>query len=305
MNREFGLLKYLPGSNGKIGWPWDEEIDPGLYTNHECEKVSIVVPSYNQVQFIEETIRSILLQNYPNLEIILIDGGSTDGTISIIKKYEKWIHYWVSEKDNGQSHALNKGFSKTTGKILGWLNSDDLYTKYSLFNAMNAFYKNPTKSVVFGDYLIIDKNSDLISYEYVFDFSLTQFIYEGFHLNAQSMFWKRGVHSNFGEFNENLHRTMDYDMILRFGINEGQSTFLRVDSIALGCFRRHEDQKTTGFDNIVLLEHKCISDINALKYKYLVKGKLIRFIYRFRRLFWYFKRGGLLFTIKKVFRLEV
>ena len=91
------------------------------------EKISIVMPSYNKADFIERSILSVLNQNYPNIELIIIDGGSTDGTVEIIKKYEQYITFWVSEKDQGQSDALNKGFKHCTGSIYGFLNSDDVY----------------------------------------------------------------------------------------------------------------------------------------------------------------------------------
>ena len=92
------------------------------------ERVSIVMPSYNKKDFIERSILSVINQNYPNIELIIVDGGSADGTIEIIRKYEKNIAFWISEKDNGQSDALNKGFKHCTGKIYGFLNSDDIYT---------------------------------------------------------------------------------------------------------------------------------------------------------------------------------
>src|ERR1700744_800393 len=106
------LLIELPEVAQKTGWPWTREVDPQVYAGKSWPKISIVTPSYNQGGFIEETIRSILLQNYPNLELIIMDGGSTDNTVEIIKKYERWITSWVSEKDAGQADAINKGIQK-------------------------------------------------------------------------------------------------------------------------------------------------------------------------------------------------
>ena len=113
-------------------------------------KISIVTPSFNQGQYIEETIISVLSQNYPNLEYIIIDGGSTDNTIGIIKKYESRITYWVSKLVRCQSHAINKGLNKCTGNIFNWLNSDDWYMPGVLFKATNAFINNRTGLFVSG-----------------------------------------------------------------------------------------------------------------------------------------------------------
>src|SRR5213592_2149932 len=117
---------------GKSGWPWTVESPQLTDTRpdgYPWPRISIVTPSYNQGQFIEETIRSVLLQGYPNLEYIVIDGGSTDESIAILRKYEKWIAHWVSERDKGQSEAINKGFAQATGEIFAWLNSDDVYER--------------------------------------------------------------------------------------------------------------------------------------------------------------------------------
>jgi glycosyltransferase involved in cell wall biosynthesis len=114
---------------GKAGWPWTEAtppLPPTMPDGQPWPLISIVTPSYNQGQFIEETIRSVLLQGYPNLEYIIIDGGSSDESVEIIRKYEPWLAYWVSEKDRGQSHAINKGLRRSSGEVFNWLNSDDL-----------------------------------------------------------------------------------------------------------------------------------------------------------------------------------
>jgi len=263
--------------------------------------ISIVMPSYNQVEFIERSILSVLNQNYQNLDFIIIDGGSTDGTVEVIRKYEKYLSYWVSESDNGQSDALNKGFSRATGDIFGWMNSDDLYLAGAFDAAVSAFAVYPDKKVVFGDWLSIDLDDKVTGKDFAFDFNLNQFKYEGFHLNAQSMLWRKEVHQRFGNFDINLHNTMDYQMILVFGINEGNQSFLRIPSV-LGCFRRHEAQKTGNFSDRVLNEHRLIAERYDYSDKYGLIGKAQRFLYRFRRAYWYLKRGGYAYLLKKLRR---
>ena len=117
-------------------------------------KISIVMPSYNQVKFIERSILSVLNQNYPNIELIIIDCESKDGTIEIIKHYETHIAYWVSEQDKGQSDALNKGFKLCSGEIYGWLNSDDIYLPDAFTHVLKAFEKHPNKKIVFWRFSI-------------------------------------------------------------------------------------------------------------------------------------------------------
>lgn len=255
-------------------------------------KISIVMPSYNQASFIERSILSILNQNYPNIELIIIDGGSKDDTTKIIRKYEKYIKLWISENDNGQSDALNKGFNLCSGEIYGWLNSDDIYLPNAFKYVVSTFKKNIKKKVVFGDFLSIDKEDNILDFHHAFDFNLNQFKYEGFHLNAQSMFWKKSVHKSFSGFDKNLKNTMDYQMILEFGINEGQNSFLRIPH-ALGGFRRYEGQKTGGYPSRVLKEHKRLSVRYKYSDKYKLSGKLKRLYFRFRRIWWYTKRGGI------------
>lgn len=151
-------FKELPIDNlNKTGWPWTENGSLGpesLLNNYP--KISIITPSFNQGGFLEETIRSVLLQGYPNLEYIIIDGGSTDDSVKIIKKYEPWITYWVSEPDRGQSDALNKGFDLATGDIFGWLNSDDYFAKGALKNLMLFRKDNPGCVAWIGACQVVD-----------------------------------------------------------------------------------------------------------------------------------------------------
>ena len=266
-------------------------------------KISIVMPCYNQVEFIEKSILSVLNQDYKNIELIIVDGGSNDGTIEIIKKYQDYISFWVSEKDKGQSDALNKGFKLASGEIYGWLNSDDIYLPNAFNKAIKALTKNNDKKIVFGDWLLLDKKDNVFEYNHAFDFNLNHFKYEGFHLNAQSMFWRAEVHKNFSGFDINLYNTMDYQMILEFGIKESQCSFLRISN-ALGGFRIYDGQKTSGINPSVLKEHKFLAKKYKYSDKYKIVGQIKRLYFRLRRTFWYIKRGGisnLIFRLKKFY----
>src|SRR4051794_28341061 len=139
-------LSLPPPPEGKTGWPWTNESGTGVSTfekKEEWPRISIVTPSYNQGGYLEETIRSILLQGYPNLEYLVIDGGSSDESVDVIKKYERHLTYWESAKDRGQSDALNRGFKRATGEWVGWVNSDDLYLPNALATLMATAAPNP------------------------------------------------------------------------------------------------------------------------------------------------------------------
>lgn len=265
-------------------------------------KISVVIPSYNQAGFIERTLLSVLNQNYPNLEIIVIDGGSSDGTVELLERYSDQLTYVYSGPDKGQSDALNHGFSKASGDIMAWLNSDDLHLPGAMHAAAETFKEFPDASVVFGDWWSIDGEDCVTDIHYAFDFSLGHFIYEGFHLNSQAMFWRRSAHRRFGEFDVDLHRTMDYDLILRLGLNEGEDKFVRMQR-ALACFRRHPEQKTTGYGSeVVAIEHRAIAEKTGLSRKYTLAGRILRLAYRVRRAWWYLKRGGIGFTWGQIAR---
>lgn len=134
---------------GRHGWPWDDA-SPPLDGSKVWPKISIITPSYNQGQYIEETIRSILLQGYPALEFFIIDGGSTDNTVEIIRKYEPWLSGWVSERDKGQSDAINKGFSRCTGEIFNWICSDDVLASGALGVVAESFVGPESCQVLAG-----------------------------------------------------------------------------------------------------------------------------------------------------------
>ncbi len=271
----------------------DNHTEPDRASGGQHEKVSIVMPSYNQAAYIEAAIESVLEQDYENLELIVIDGGSTDGTLAVLDKYRPRLAHCVSEPDRGQSDALNKGFALATGAIYGWLNSDDLYAPGAIRTAVTELRSCPAKAVVFGDWLEIDDRGAAIQRQYAFDFSLPHFIYEGFHINAQSMFWRAAAHARFGGFAVDLHRTMDYQLILRLGQLLGSSAFVRVPCV-LGCFRRHAAQKTSGSGSTVVRdEHRWMAATYGYQNKYHWTGRLIRLVYRLRRGWWYAYRGGI------------
>ncbi|MDD5584111.1 MAG: glycosyltransferase family 2 protein [Candidatus Omnitrophica bacterium] len=158
-------LKDLPlPPEGKTGWPWTQEspqLPDAMPNGQRWPQISIVTPSYNQGRFIEETIRSALLQGYPDLEYIIMDGGSTDGSVEIIRKYEKWLRCWVSEPDNGQAHAINKGLTKVSGQIFSWLNSDDTYLPGVFKAVAEEFTLSRDTHIVFGDCNLVDENGKL------------------------------------------------------------------------------------------------------------------------------------------------
>jgi glycosyltransferase involved in cell wall biosynthesis len=156
-----------PPPPDKQGWPWTVATVPlplQQSNGTDWPRISIVTPSYNQGEFIEETIRSVLLQGYPNLEYIIIDGGSTDTTLAMIKKYQPYIAHWVSEPDRGQSHALNKGFQQATGDFVGWQNSDDFYAIDALATLAHTYQQDPDIDILYGSTKYVDRDSNFLNF---------------------------------------------------------------------------------------------------------------------------------------------
>lgn len=228
---------------GKSGWPWTEATPPQperMPGGGEWPRISIVTPSFNQGQFIEETIRSVLLQGYPNLEYIVMDGGSKDGSVGIIKKYAPWLAHWESQPDRGQSHAINKGFAKSTGDIMGWLNSDDILLPHALFNIATAFQKTNC-DICSGHTLISEKLGCNENRYKVSKINVETLLYNYTSVVAQpSTFWLASIWKECGPLRNDIHFCMDYDLWLRFA-SRGTWNFIDIN---LAWFRRHDKQKT-------------------------------------------------------------
>lgn len=186
-------------------------------------RISVVMPSYNQGEFIEEAIRSVILQGYPNLELIVMDGCSSDQSVQIIRKYEPWIAHWVSEKDEGQSAAINAGWGRATGEIVAWLNADDLYCENALLNAARRFLDEPDTAMVYGYADVIDEYSRPIGTMKVPDqFDLCDMI-RSFNniVPSVTMFVRKDCVSRVGDVRTDLHYTMDFEFVMRVGL-QGQ-----------------------------------------------------------------------------------
>jgi glycosyltransferase involved in cell wall biosynthesis len=235
----------LLASDIKLGWPWTTEVDTTIYNGAIFwPKISIVTPSFNQGKFIEATIRSVLAQNYPNLEYIIIDGGSTDETINIIKKYELRISYWISEPDNGQSHAINKGLAKCTGEIFNWLNSDDWLEPLALFEIADRFRKKPSLKVISGFENHISPQGEVsLQKGTTIQESLLQTI-ELCHITQPSTFFRLDALRGVGAISEDLNYLMDGEMWIRFLMLHGQKDFLKIHKTLVN-FRLHDHSKTS------------------------------------------------------------
>jgi len=208
----------------------------------ELPLVSIVTPSYNQAKFLEETIISVLRQDYPRLEYIIIDGGSTDGSVEIIKKYESKLAYWISEKDRGQTHAIIKGFAKARGSILGWLCSDDLLEPSMVSTSVHFLSTYSQAGMTFGDRVRIDEKGNIYSLQRFPAFK-KWFLAWGFSIPQETTLFQRKVYEAAGGLDESLQMAMDFDLWCKISMI---SSIMHIPAY-LGRFRRHASNKSSEF----------------------------------------------------------
>lgn len=167
--------------------------------------VTVVTPSYNQGQYIRATIESVLSQDYPNLEYIIMDGGSTDATASVVKDYASRLTF-IAEKDRGQSHAINKGFQIARGTVVSWLNSDDLYLPGAICKAVEAFERNPAAGAVYGEGYLIDSEGQTTSrFPHTEAFNLWKLVYLSDYILQQTVYFRKDVLDEIGCLDEDLH----------------------------------------------------------------------------------------------------
>jgi len=180
----------------------------------EFPRVSIVTPSYNQAAFIEQTLCSVLNQDYPNLEYLVVDGGSDDGSVEIIQKYADRLAWWVSEPDRGQAEAINKGFARASGEIVGWVNSDDIYLPNCVTSAVAALQANPELVMVFGDMVALDGDGTVINILRSADWGLDELMCFEI-LNQPAVFMRRNALEQAGFLETRFHYMLDHHLWLR------------------------------------------------------------------------------------------
>lgn len=260
-------------SHGKSGWPWTQD-GPAVHSlpaaeNTRLPRISVVMPSFNQGSFIEESIRSVLLQGYADLEFIIIDGGSTDETVEIIKKYEPWLSFWISEPDGGQADALQKGFARATGAILAWLNSDDIYCPGALSSVGQYYSRYPETGLLYGDSEVIDAQGNVIDSIKGQDGDLELLLTRNI-IPQPSAFFSRYAFDKAGGINADLHFIMDYELWIRMML---KGIKLHYIPQLLSRFRWYQISKSGsystqfGYEYLAFIERtmRCSQDERFLK----------------------------------------
>lgn len=220
--------------------------------------VSIVTPSFNQAKFLEETIRSVLDQDYPNIEYILIDGGSTDGSVEIIQKYAHRLAYWVSEKDRGQTDALNKGFAAATGNIFAWLNSDDTYQPGAIRSAVDFLTSHPRVGLVYGDLNFINERGEIVGKFPAAQTNLVRLRRGYVHIPQPAAFFRADLWKKVGPLDPSFYFAMDYDLWVRLA---GVSDLQYLPEQVWANFRLHGSGKT------IVADERCWPEMLRVHYR--------------------------------------
>lgn len=288
-------LDLPPPPIGASGWPWTAAsvARPHVPANH-LPRITVVTPSFNQAQFLERTIRSVLLQDYPNLEYLVVDGGSSDGSVEIIEKYSPWLSWWVSERDRGQVDAINKGLRRATGDWIAWQNSDDVFYQGAFFSVAKAAQRDCSRGLVVGNINLIDEQDRVISDLRYVRPTYNSMLAEGMVMTNQAAFWRRELHSELGWLDESYTCAFDFDWFLRI---LQHSSALHVDQV-LGALRIHRDTKTTKMMQRCIEEHAQIADGRRLT---MLKTQL----YRMRRLMLLLMRGHGWYVGRALFRRAI
>ncbi len=208
--------------------------------------VSIVTPSYNQAPYLAKTIESVLSQSYPKIEYLIVDGGSNDGSVDIIRRYADRLTWWVSEKDAGQTDAINKGFLRAKGHIFAWLNSDDTYEPNAVQEAVDFLQKNPQVGMVYGDCNFIDENGNKIGKFNAAQTDLKKLRRGYVHIPQQAAFWRAELWRQVAPLDETFYFAMDYDLWVRLA---KISTLRYLPNRVWANFRLHTRAKSIAADD--------------------------------------------------------
>jgi GT2 family glycosyltransferase len=210
------------------------------YQIERFPKVSVVVPSYNQAGYLRETLESLVTQRYPNLEVILVDGGSTDGSLEVVKEYADRLAHWESEKDRGQAHAINKGFARATGEVLCWLNSDDVLLPGALNAVAYGFNAHPDWEWISAPSLKFGEGLHELSGFYELPKDAAGWMVHC-PISQPSTFWRRSLYERHGGLDESFHYALDYEYWVRFVVG---GTRLHFVERPLSAYRLHGESKT-------------------------------------------------------------